>query len=258
MKKIIIGLMILCSTIFAGEITVAAAANVGYVIEKLVKEFNKTNPDIKVEIVLGSSGKLVSQIEYGAFYDIFMSADMTFPKALYDKKLAITEPVVYAQGVLSLFSAKELDYSKNLALLKDASISKIAVANPKTAPYGAAAVEAMKNFGIEDATKDKLVYAESISQVVTYATTATDVGFVAKSSLYDEKMLQYKQNKNWIDVDQKLYTPINQGMVIVDNTKNLVGYTRNEMKKAEIKAFYDFILSATAKKIFQDYGYIVK
>ena len=71
-------------------------------------------------------------------------------------------------------------------------------------------------------------------------------------------MLQYKQNKNWIDVDQKLYTPINQGMVIVDNTKNLVGYTRNEMKKAEIKAFYDFILSAPAKKIFQDYGYIVK
>ena len=70
MKKIIIGLMLLCSTIFAGEIRVAAAANVGYVIEKLVKEFNKTNPDIKVQVTLGSSGKLVSQIEYGAIVTI--------------------------------------------------------------------------------------------------------------------------------------------------------------------------------------------
>ncbi len=248
MKKIIIGLMILCSTIFAGEIRVAAAANVGYVIEKLVKEFNKTNPDIKVEIVLGSSGKLVSQIEYGAFFDIFMSADMIFPQALYDKKLAISEPKSYAQGTLALFSSKELDYSKGMTLLKDANISKIALANPKTAPYGAAAIEAMKNFGIEDATKDKLVYAESISQVVTYATTASDVGFVAKSSLYDEKMSQFKENKNWISIDSKLYNPINQGIVILQNAK----------ENKEAKAFYDFILSATAKKIFQDYGYIVK
>ena len=258
MKKIILALMVLCSSIFAGEITVAAAANVTYAMNKLIKEFNKTNPNTKVQVVLGSSGQLVTQMENGALYDIFMSADMKFPQALYEKNLATTVPVVYAQGAIAMFSAKELDYSKGINLLKESSISKIAVANPKTAPYGTAAIEAMKNAGIENATKDKLVFAESISQVVTYASTATDIGLIAKSSLYDEKMAQYKENKNWISVDSKLYTPINQGIVIVDNTKNLVGLIRTNEKNVEVKAFYDFILSSSAKKIFEDYGYIVK
>ena len=82
MKKIILGFMVLCSSIFAGEITVAAAANVTYAMDKLVKEFNVANPDTKVVVTLSSSGKLVSQIENGAPFDIFMSADMKFPQAL--------------------------------------------------------------------------------------------------------------------------------------------------------------------------------
>jgi molybdate transport system substrate-binding protein len=257
MKKIILGLMVLCSSIFAGEITVAAAANVSYAMDELVKEFNKTNPNTKVLVTLGSSGKLVAQIENSAPYDIFMSADMKFPQALFDKKLTKTRPVIYAQGVLAMFSSKELDYSKGINLLKDSSISKIAIANPKTAPYGAAAIEAIKNAKIEG-IDSKFVYAESISQAVTYATTATDIGFVAKSSLYEGNMTQYKENKNWITVDPKLYTPIEQGIVILDNTNSLVGIIKDGQRKEEVKAFYDFILSASAKKIFTDFGYIVK
>lgn len=257
MKKIILGLMVLCSSIFAGEITVAAAANVSYAMDELVKEFNKTNPNTKVLVTLGSSGKLVAQIENSAPYDIFMSADMKFPQALFDKKLTKTPPVIYAQGVLAMFSSKELDYSKGINLLKDSTISKIAIANPKTAPYGAAAIEAIKNAKIEG-IDSKFVYAESISQAVTYATTATDIGFVAKSSLYEGNMTQYKENKNWITVDPKLYTPIEQGIVILDNTNSLVGIIKDGQRKEEVKAFYDFILSASAKKIFTDFGYIVK
>jgi molybdate transport system substrate-binding protein len=257
MKKIILGLMVLCSSIFAGEITVAAAANVSYAMDELVKEFNKTNPNTKVLVTLGSSGKLVAQIENSAPYDIFMSADMKFPQALFDKKLTKTRPVIYAQGVLAMFSSKELDYSKGINLLKDSTISKIAIANPKTAPYGAAAIEAIKNAKIEG-IDSKFVYAESISQAVTYATTATDIGFVAKSSLYEGNMTQYKENKNWITVDPKLYTPIEQGIVILDNTNSLVGIIKDGQRKEEVKAFYDFILSASAKKIFTDFGYIVK
>ena len=249
-KKIVLGLMILNSSIFAGEITVAAAANVGYAMDKLVKEFNKTNPDTKVLVTLGSSGKLVAQIENSAPYDIFMSADMKFPQSLYEKKLTETPPVIYAQGVLAMFSTKELDYSKGINLLKDSTISKIVIANPKTAPYGAAAIEAIKNAKI-DGIESKYVYAESISQAVTYATTATDVGFIAKSSLYEGNMTQYKENKNWITVDPKLYAPIDQGVVILDNTNSLE-------KKTEVKAFYNFILSDRAKKIFTDYGYKIK
>jgi molybdate transport system substrate-binding protein len=257
MKKIILGLMVLCSSIFAGEITVAAAANVSYAMDELVKEFNKTNPNTKVLVTLGSSGKLVAQIENSAPYDIFMSADMKFPQALFDKKLTKTPPVIYAQGVLAMFSSKELDYSKGINLLKDSTISKIAIANPKTAPYGAAAIEAIKNAKIEG-IDSKFVYAETISQAVTYATTATDIGFVAKSSLYEGNMTQYKENKNWITVDPKLYTPIEQGIVILDNTNSLVGIIKDGQRKEEVKAFYDFILSASAKKIFTDFGYIVK
>lgn len=258
MKKIILGFMVLCSTVFAGEITVAAAANVTYALNKLVKEFNKTNPDTKIQIILGSSGKLVSQIENGAPFDIFMSADMKFPQSLYEKKLTKTPPVIYAQGAIAMLSAKELDFSKGINIVNDNSISKIAIANPKTAPYGAAAVEAIKNAKIPNSIESKFVFAESISQAVTYATTAADIGFVAKSSLYEDSMSQYKENKNWITVDSKLYSPIEQGIVIIDHSSNLVGLINDNTKKEEIKAFYDFVLSESAKKIFTDYGYIVK
>ena len=87
MKKIIFGLMVLCSTIFAGQVNIAVAANVSYAIDELVKEFNKTNPDTKIQVTLGSSGKFVTQIENGAPFDIFMSADMKFPQSLYEKKV---------------------------------------------------------------------------------------------------------------------------------------------------------------------------
>lgn len=258
MRKIILALMVLSSTIFAGEITVAAAANVTYTLNKLVKEFNKTNPNTKVQVILGSSGKLVSQIENGAPFDIFMSADMKFPQSLYEKKLTKTTPVIYAQGALAMLSAKELDFSKGINIVNDSSIAKIAIANPKTAPYGAAAVEAIKNAKIPNSVESKFVFAESISQAVTYATSAADIGFVAKSSLYEENMAQYKENKNWVTVDSKLYSPIEQGIVIIDHSNNLVGLINDNSKEKEIKAFYDFILSDKAKKIFTDYGYIVK
>ena len=248
MKKIILALALLASSIFANTITVAVAANVSYAINELVAEFNKTNPDTKVQVTLGSSGKFTAQIESGAPFDVFMSADMKFPKSLFEKGLATTEPALYAQGSLAMLSSKELDFSKGINLITDANISKIAVANPKTAPYGTAAVEAMKNANVLDKVESKFVYAESISQAVTYATTAADVGFIAKSSLYDEKMSQYKENINWVSVDPSLYTAIDQGIVVLKNTK----------EEASAKAFYDFILGEKAKEIFIKFGYLVK
>ena len=248
MKKIILALALLASSIFANTITVAVAANVSYAINELVAEFNKTNPDTKVQVTLGSSGKFTAQIESGAPFDVFMSADMKFPKSLFEKGFALNEPALYAQGSLAMLSSKELDFSKGINLVTDANISKIAVANPKTAPYGTAAVEAMKNANVLDKVESKFVYAESISQAVTYATTAADVGFIAKSSLYDEKMSQYKENVNWISVDPSLYTAIDQGIVVLKNTK----------EEASAKAFYDFILGEKAKEIFIKFGYLVK
>ena len=247
-KKIVASLVLVSGMLYAGTINIAVAANVSYAIEELKAEFAKTNPDTNVRVTLGSSGKLTAQIKNGAPYSLFMAANMKYPEALYSDKIAVTKPVVYAQGALAYLSTKKQDYTKGITFLADKAISKIAIANPKTAPYGKAAVEAMKNAKIYEVVEPKFVYAESISQTVTYALTAADIGLIAKSSLYSDTMTKYKEGENWVAVDPSLYTPIKQGIVILKNGE----------KNAEVKAFYDFMLGAKAKEILVSYGYIVE
>ena len=248
MKTVVIILAFFAATLSAGEITIAVAANVSYAINALKSEFAKDNPETQVNVILGGSGKLTAQIKSGAPYGLFMSANMNYPQALYDDKIAITKPFVYAEGALAYFSIKKQDFSKGMALLKEKKIKKIAVANPKTAPYGKATEEALKNAKVYGDVKSKFVYAESISQTVSYAVIAAEIGIIAKSSLYSSKMTQYKENLNWASVDPALYTPIKQGIVLLKYGE----------ENSEYKAFYDFILSENAKEILKVYGYIVK
>lgn len=247
MKRLILILILLNLTLSAKSITIAIASNMSYVVDDLIKEFNKTNKNIKVKTILGSSGKLVAQIKNGAPYDIFMSANMEFPQYLYKNKLSDTKPTVYAKGALILFSNKELDFSKGLALLKDEKIKKIAIANPKTAPYGKAALEVLENSKIYTQVSNKLIFAESISQTVSYTITAANIGLITKSSLISPKLKNKKEGKYWINIDSKLYNPIDQGMTIL----------KNREKDSEVKAFYNFILSKKAKEIFEKNGYLV-
>lgn len=247
MLKVFLASVMLGASLLAGEISVAVAANLSDVIEVFKAEFAKTNPQTKVNTVLGASGKFTTQIKAGAPFDLFLSADMKFPESLYDEKFAVTKPVVYASGALAMMSTKGLDLSKGIDIITDAKVEKIALANPKTAPYGTAAVEAFKNAKLYEKVESKLVYGESISQAVQFATTAADVGFVHKSAFYSENMKQYKEGKDWVNVDTKLYTPIAQGIVVLKQAEN----------NAEAKAFYDFALSAKAKQIFKSYGYLV-
>jgi molybdate transport system substrate-binding protein len=247
MKIKLLLILLLTGSLFAEKITVAVAANVSYAIDDLKKEFTLLYPSLKVQIVLGGTGKLVAQIKHKAPYDILMSANMMYPQALYKSGEAITRPLVYAQGALAFISAKKYDLSKGLELMTEDSIKKIAVANPKTAPYGVATFEALKNAHLLDKVKPKFVYAESISQTVTYATKVTDLGFIAKSSLFSPRMSQFKKGVHWMDVDSKLYTPIDQGIVLLKHGE----------KSAEASAFYAFILSRKAKKIFEKFGYSV-
>ena len=246
-KSLIFIVLILSNTLVANDIKIAVAANVSYAIKDLLKEFNKTYPNISVKVILGSSGKLTAQISHGAPYGLFMSANMKYPNTLYNKKIAISKPIVYAYGSLALLSRKKQDFIQGIDLLKNKNIKKIAVANPKTAPYGIATAQALKNFGIYNDIKKKFIYGESISQTVSYAVTAADIGFIAKSSLYSPMMLKYKKDINWDEVDSKLYTPISQGMVILKNGKN----------NTDINLFYNFILSKKAKEILNDFGYKV-
>lgn len=248
MKKIILSILLSLATLSAGEITIAVAANVSYAIEALKKEFHVIHPNTKVQVILGSSGKLTAQIRHGAPYVLFMSANMKYPDALYNDQMAVTKPVVYAQGALAFLSVKERDYTSGIHLLESKEISKIAIANPQTAPYGVAAVEALKNANLYDAVKEKFVYGESISQTVAYTTTAADIGMIAKSSLFSPQMSDYKKDIHWSDVNEKLYTPINQGMVILKRGEG----------NPEVKAFYDFMLGQKAKEILKNYGYKVE
>lgn len=247
LKKTLFLLALGASSLLAGTLNIAVAANVSYAMPVLIKAFNKEHPDTKIQTTLTSSGKLTAQIRNGAPYQIFMSANMKYPEALYTDKIAITKPIIYAQGALAMFTFKSYDLTKGIDIITAEDVKKVAVANPKTAPYGTAAVAAMKSAGIYEKVESKLVYAESISQTVQYAMSAADIGFINKSALYSDKMSQYKQGINWVDVDPKLYKPIEQGVVILKNAKN----------NKEAEAFYQFVLSDQAKTIFKDFGYLV-
>ena len=244
MKRIIIMLLLLSLYLLASSITIAVAANVSYAIDELKKEFKKEYPNIEVRVVLGSSGKLTAQIKNGAPYGLFMSANMKYPNALYRDNIAITKPIVYAQGALAFFSIKKQDFSKGLELLKSKHIKRIAIANPRTAPYGIATREALQNANMYKKIKNKFIYGESISQTVSYALTAADLGIIAKSSLYSSKMSKYKKDLNWVSLNPKLYTPIKQGIVLLKDSK-------------DYQAFYKFMLSIKAKNILKNYGYIL-
>ncbi len=235
-------------SLMAETINLALSANVSYAIATLTKEFNKLHPDVKVKVIVGSSGKLTAQIKNGAPYDIFMSANMKYPEALYADSMAITKPLVYTEGSLAYLSVKKRDFSKALYMLENDEISKIAIANPKTAPYGKASFEALRNAGVLDKVKEKIVYGESAAQTLSYTISAVDIGFIAKSSLYSPKLKQFKEGENWSEVDAKLYTPIKQGIVLLSHAKG----------NQDAQAFYEFILSEKAQEIFVSYGYKIK
>jgi len=245
--KLFMAALLISTFSMAGTISIAVAANVSYAIDDLKKAFNKQYPDTDVKVTLGGSGKLTAQIKNGAPYEMLMSANMKYPEALYKEKLAVTEPVVYAWGSLAILSSRKKDFSQKINIVLNKQIRTIAIANPKSAPYGKAAVEALKNAGVYEKVKHKFVNAESISQTVAYTVTAADIGFIAKSSLYSSKMAKFRRGDYFIDVDPKLYAPISQGMVILKKGE----------KKREVRAFYDFILGPKAKEIFKKYGYRV-
>lgn len=249
MQKILVSLVALATSmhLYAGSITIAVAANVSYAMEELKEKFQALHPDVKIQTILGSSGKLTAQIRNGAPYELFMAANMAYPEALYEDGVAVTEPKIYARGGLALLSSKERDFSQGLSMLTDEKIKKIAIANPKTAPYGTAAIEAMKNVGIYEKVKSKLVYGETISQTVAYAVGATDIGIINGSTIYSDKMTQYKEGIHWALIKADIYTPIDQGIVLL----------KHGAKNPEAKAFYDFILGSEAREILSRYGYLL-
>lgn len=209
---------------------------------QLIKSFNQTHPDIKVIFTIGSSGKLYAQIYHGASYDIYMSANEQYARKLYDHDQKYSPPVVYAKGKLALISTKNNNHQLNISILTHKNIERFAVGNPSTAPYGVATKQALTNAKIYKQTKYKMVYGESISQTLSYTLNSTNYGIVALSALKAKKLSHLKKFTHYVELDSKLYDPIRQSMVRLNN-------------KEETRLFFDFLLSIKAKKIFEQYGY---
>jgi molybdate transport system substrate-binding protein len=239
---IILALLSCTATSFAQSLKVAVAANLQGVIKVLGKDF-KDKTGIEIEPIIGSSGNLSTQIKNGAPYDVFLSADMGFPENLYKEGFSTKEPEVYAYGSLVICSTSDIGFEIWERVLLSDRVKKIAIANPAIAPYGKAAEEALKQKGILVDIKPKVVYGESIAQVNTYITTGVvDVGFTTQALIKDA---EGKTKLYWKVVDPKSYTPIEQGMIIIKQSK--------ENKNAE--KFYQYILSPAAKAILKEYGY---
>ena len=226
----------------AQSIKVAIAANLQPVMKDLQRDF-KARTKIDIDVISGSSGNLATQIRHGAPYDVFLSADRDFPESLQKDGFAIKNSVVYAQGVLIICSTQNLDFTNWDKLLLTDAVKKTAIGNPAIAPYGKAAQQALTKAGIYDKIKGKIVFGESIAQVNTYITTGVvQVGFTTLSLIKDganKQKLFYKL------VDDKSYAPIEQAMVVLKHAK----------QNAAAEKFYQYILSAPAKKIFKAYGY---
>jgi molybdate transport system substrate-binding protein len=232
----------------AQKLTVAVAANMRYTIEALIAEYHKTDKT-QIGIVLGSSGNLTQQIMQGAPFDIFISADTSFPKRLSDAGFAAEPPKVYATGLLVLWSAKQnINPAADLKLLLNDDIKHIAIANPKTAPYGTAAQFILKKYNLYNKISSKLVTGESITQTSQFiATRAADIGFTAKSIVISDEM---KGKGKWVELNQNDYPPIKQAALLLKYSQ--------QKNPVEAKKFYDFLFSAQAKSIYKKFGYIVK
>lgn len=240
-------LMLLMTTVtaHAEKITVAAAADLKFAMDEIVTEFNKTNSTNKVEVIYGSSGKFHTQIQQGAPYDLYFSADIAFPRELAKHGMASSEVTPYAVGRVVLWSAS-MDASKlQLTSLAEPNINRIAIANPKHAPYGKRAEEALRSSGLWDKVEPKLVYGENIAHTAQFVQTGNaQVGIVALSLALNPDLSS--KGGYWL-IPDNLHQPLEQGFVI----------TKKAAENKLAKQFADYMSASAARAIMTRYGFVL-
>ena len=231
----------------AQEITVAAAADLQFVMQDLATRFQKESGK-KIKLIYGSSGNFFQQIQNGAPFDMFFSANLDYPRKLETDSL--TEPGTfyqYAIGKIVIWvpNDSKLDVSSGLQSLLNPDIKKIAIANPQHAPYGQAAVAAMKKENVYDKVADKFVLGENISQTASFVVSGSaDVGIVALSLTLSPTM---KNRGRYVEIPSADYPPIEQACVILKSSK----------QKDTARAFLNFIKTPAAAELFRTYGFAV-
>ncbi len=226
---------------------IAAAASLKFALDAFLEDYKARHPDFPVQVTYGSSGNLKTQIEQGAPFDLFLSADLTFPDALIRSGKAKPEDLFpYAVGRLAIWvpNASPLDLGslKQTALL-DPSARKIAIANPQHAPYGQAAVAALKHFAIYEQTASRFVLGENVSQTAQFVESgAADIGIIAMSLAMSPEMLG--KGRYW-EIPLEAFPSMVQGGVILGASK--------QRQRAEL--FRAAILSETGRKTWERYGF---
>ena len=227
------------------EVRIAAAADLKFAMGELSEEFGKQT-GIKVDVTYGSSGNFFSQVQNGAPFDLFFSADMDYPKKLEATGLA--EPGTlyeYAVGRIAIWTPVDakVDVAKEgWKSLLVASVAKIAIANPAHAPYGRAAVAALQKAGIYESVKAKLVYGENISQAAQFVQSGNaQAGIVALSLAVSPGM---RDGKRW-EIPAEMHSAIEQGAIVLKDARN----------KDAARAFLEFVKSAAGRATLAKYGF---
>lgn len=229
----------------AGELTVAAASDLNFAFKELVPAFEQQTGE-HVKLTLGSSGNFFSQIQNGAPFDLYFSADIGYPKKLEEAGLTVPGSLYqYAVGRIVLWTGKEsrIDLTQGFEALREPTVKKIAIANPKHAPYGRAAVAAMEYFKVYDQVKDKLILGENISQAAQFIESgACDIGVIALSLAIAPVM---KSKGAYWEVPAEAHPALEQGAVILKQSKN----------QEAARQFLEFIKGPQGQEIMKRYGF---
>jgi len=226
---------------------IAAAANLIPVLDALHAEFRRAAPSVTLTVATGASGSLFAQIQHGAPFDVLLSADTEYPQQLIAAKLAGAATLrIFATGRLVLWTTRaDLDLTDFAAALRSPRVNKIALAQPKTAPYGRAAEGVLQQLGAWHAVQPRLVFGESISQTAQFVETGSaDLGFVALSLVLSPAL---QRKGRWI-----AFAASQHPGVSLDHAAVL---TNRGAGNPAAKRYLDFLASAPAQKILRDFGY---
>jgi len=242
-----LGIFVICAsiTINAREIGVAAASDLQFVFKEVAARFEQQTGN-SVKLSFGSSGNFFSQIQNGAPYDLFFSADVEYPQKL--ESSGLTEPGTlqqYAKGKIVLWIATDsgLDVSRGLNILLQPAVKKIAVANPAHAPYGRAAVAALKAAGIYDKIMDKLIYGENVSQTAQFVASGNAQAGILALSLAVSPMM--KSKGTYFVIPEDSYPRLDQVGVVLRSSK----------EKEIAECFLDFMKTPDITVLMKEYGF---
>lgn len=225
------------------KITIAAAADLKFALEEIVAVFKRAHPGDEVETIYGSSGKFHTQIQQGAPFDLFFSADIAYPRLLEKEGLTAFPTRPYAFGRIVLWSASRDASRMTLADLADPAIRKIAIANPKHAPYGKRAEEALRAAGLWQKLEGRLVMGENIAQTAQYVQTGNaEVGIIALSLALNRELAAKGGHAL---IPDTLHAPLEQGFIV----------TRRAAGNALAKQFADYMASPEARRVMLRHGF---